>query len=481
MNRSMVRYLSGWVLCLEAGLLLAPYMVSLYYHEHENGKYFLIMASVALLIGILCIIKKPKNKTMFAKEGFVTVALSWILLSVVGAFPAYLSGQIPSFIDSLFECISGFTTTGASILPEVESLDKCILFWRSFTHWIGGMGVLVFIMAIIPLAGGHQNMYLMRAESPGPVVSKLVPKLKNTAVFLYAIYIFMTVAEFVLLILGDMPIFDAACISFGTAGTGGLAVTNAGIASYTSPYLQMVIAVFMVLFGINFNMYFLILVKKFRQAFTLEEVRWYIGIVLTSTALIAWNIHHMYVSVSDALRDSFFQVSSIISTTGFSTADFDKWPQFSKMILLLLMFTGGCAGSTCGGIKVSRIILMFKEAAKEMFILIHPRNVSVVKMDRKRVKPEIIRSVSNYFMIYTAIFTVSLLIISFDNFDFTTNFSAIAATINNIGPGFSMVGPTCNFASFSVTSKVVMMLDMLIGRLELFPILMLFFPAVWKK
>ena len=480
MNIGIVRYFLGWVLNIEAFLMLLPCVTAVVYKDH-TGIYFLIVMIMCWFLGWLAVHRKPKNTVFYAREGFVTVALSWVLLSFFGALPFWISGEIPSLVDAVFETISGFTTTGASILNNVEGLSYSMLMWRSFTHWVGGMGVLVFLLAILPLAGGGYSMHIMRAESPGPSVGKLVPKVKATAKILYVIYFSMTVIQVVLLLAGGMPLFDALTTSFGTAGTGGFGIKNNSIAFYDSYYLQGVITVFMILFGINFNVYYLFLIKRPKEALKSEEVRTYLGIILVSTLLIAWNVRGYFPTIFDAVHHAAFQVGSIITTTGFSTVDFDQWPQFSKTILIWLMFIGACAGSTGGGMKVSRIIIWIKETKKELSSLIHPRSVKVMKLDGKSVEHNVVRSANAYFIVYMLIFAGSVLLVSLDEFDFNTTFTAVAATFNNIGPGMGGVGPMSNFSGLSVMSKLVLMFDMLAGRLEIFPMLLLFSPGTWRK
>lgn len=476
MNFRIVSYILGWVLIIEGAFLLLPCLVGCIYGESAAMAY-LLGALLCALVGTPFILKKPKNMVFFVKEGFVTVALCWIVLSLFGSFPFMLSGEIPHFVDALFETVSGFTTTGSSILSDVEALSHASLFWRSFTHWIGGMGVLVFLLAILPLAGGSQ-VHLMRAESPGPSVEKLVPKTRYTALILYALYIVLTIVEFLLLLIGKMPAFDALLTTLGTAGTGGFSFKNDGMASY-SPYVQWVTGIFMVLFGVNFNVYFLLLIRKWKQALKCEELRVYFGIVLAATALIVCNIHTASASIGTEIRDAFFQVASIITTTGYATADFDLWPTFSKVILVLLMMVGACAGSTGGGIKVSRMMILAKRAKQEMRRYLHPNRVTKIRLEGKVLDSEIIHTTSAFLVTYVFLFAAAVLLISVEGHDTTTCFTAVAATINNIGPGLSMVGPTQNFGFFSSFSKIILIFNMLVGRLELFPMLLLFNPRVW--
>ncbi|BBF42482.1 potassium uptake protein TrkH [Lachnospiraceae bacterium KM106-2] len=478
MNFKAIRNIIGLVLEFEAAFLLVPCLVALIYQE-TTGVYYLYSVLICLVTGFLLRRNSKRDSEIYAKEGFVTVALSWIILSIFGAIPFYISGEIPSYVDALYETISGFTTTGSSILGDVEVLSKCTLFWRSFTHWIGGMGVLVFILAVLPLTGGY-NMHLMRAESPGPQVSKLVPRVHTTATILYGIYIFITICEIILLLAGGMPVFDALTTSFGTAGTGGFGIKNDSIGSY-SPYIQGVVSIFMILFGANFNIYYLILIKKAKSIFKSEEVIAYFGIIIFATTAIAANTMNMFHSYGKAFHHALFQVGSIMTTTGFSTVDFNKWPEASKTILIILMFIGACASSTGGGIKVSRILISIKLIQKELRSFIHPRSVKSVKLDGRVVDNEVQRAVSAYIMCYLLVFMGSLLLLTFDNNDFTTNFTAVASNINNIGPGLELVGPTSNFGFFSGFSKFVLMFDMLAGRLELFPMLILFSPSTWKN
>lgn len=477
MNSSIIRFILGHVLKIEGLLLFLPAVVSGIYQENE-GFYYVGVACISLLLGFLMTKKPPASQVFYLKEGCIATSLSWILLSIFGCLPFYLSGEIPSFTDALFETISGFTTTGATILSDVESLSKCALFWRSFTHWIGGMGVLVFLLAIIPLSGGS-HINLMRAESPGPSVGKLVPKIRYTARILYIIYLIMTIIECIFLLLGGMPFFEAITTSFGTAGTGGYGVRNDSFVSY-SPYLQWVVTIFMLLFGINFNAYYLIIFSSVKKALSMEEIRIYFGIYIAAVLIIFLNIFHSCSSTFKALTDSAFQVSSIMTSTGFSSVDFNLWPQASKTILVLLMFVGACAGSTGGGIKVSRIIILFKTIFKELNSYIHPKIIKKIKMDGKPVEHEVVRSINVYFITFMIVFSTSVLLVSFEGKDLITNFTAVIAVLNNIGPGLELAGPTQNFGHFNMFSKYVLMFDMLAGRLELFPLLILFHPAAWK-
>jgi len=474
----MIIYILGWVLKIEGLFLLPPCIVALIYRE-KSGYAFLITMAICLVIGFTVTQKKPRNTAFFSREGFTSVSLSWIILSIFGTFPYMISGEIPSFGDALFESISGFTTTGASVLSDVEALSHCCLFWRSFTQWIGGMGVLVFILAILPLRGGT-HVYLMRAESPGPSVSKLVPKLKSTAMILYGIYVAITIIEVIFLLLGGMPLFDALTISLSTAGTGGFAIKNNSIGGY-STYLQVVITVFMILCGMNFNAFYFLITKRFKNAFRMEEVRAYLGIILVATGIIAFNIRGLFPSIFTAIQQAAFQVSSTITTTAYITTDFNTWPEMSRTILITLMFIGACAGSTGGGIKISRLVILVKTIKKEIIGIIHPRSIRKIKMDGHPVEHEVVRATNVFFIAYMLIFAASLLLLSVDGFDFITNFTAVTASLNNIGPGMELVGPTGNYSIFSGLPKFVLMADMLIGRLEIFPMLVLLSPRTWTR
>lgn len=477
MNFSIIRYILGWILKIEGAFMLLPCLTALIYKESQ-GFIYLAVAAVCILLGQLMSFRKPKSNVFYLKEGCVATSLSWIFMSIFGCLPFVFTGEIPSFTDALFETISGFTTTGASILSEVEYLSHCSTLWRCFTHWIGGMGVLVFLLAIIPMSGGS-HINLMRAESPGPSVGKIVPKIKHTARILYLIYIVMTVLQLILLLLGGMPFFEALNTAFATAGTGGFGIKNDSFTSY-SPYLQWVTAIFMLLFAVNFNVYYLILLKKFKKAFFNEEVRWFFIIVIAAIGLITINIYEISGSLFKALTDATFQVASLVSSTGFASANFDAWPAICRTILVLIMFVGACAGSTGGGLKVSRFIIMVKSVLKECYSYIHPKSIRKIQLDDKEVEDETVRSVAVYVLTFLLVYGISMIAISFDGESFTTNFTAIIACINNIGPGLDAVGPTCNFGFFSNFSKYVLMFDMIAGRLELFPLLILFHRGTWE-
>ena len=477
MNRSIVIYVLGYILKTEGVLMSLPCLIALIYREKEGWAYF-IVAMISILLGQLMSMRKPKDYVIYLKEGCVATSLSWILMGV-GAIPFMITGEIPSFINALFEMVSGFTTTGASILSDVEAVSRCSTTWRCFSHWIGGMGVLVFIIAIVPLSGGS-NINLMRAESPGPSVGKLVPKIKHTARILYIIYLGLSLIEFIVLIAAKMPVFDAMNTTFGTAGTGGFGIKNSSLGGY-SVTIQWIVTIFMMLFGVNFNAYYIMIFGSIKKALSMEEVRAYFGIILTAIVIITINIYSMCSGVWDAVTKSAFQVGSIITTTGFATTDFNIWPQTSKTILVLLMFVGACAGSTGGGIKVSRFVILIKTVIKELNSYIHPRSVRKIKVEGKTVEHEVIRSVNVYIITYILVFVASVFLVSIEGKDLTTNFTAVAATFNNIGPGLELVGPTQNFEHFNVFSKLVMIFDMLAGRLELFPLLLLFHPVVIKE
>ncbi len=477
MNYRMIKNTLGWLLMFEAGFFLVPIITAVCYREKAILGFALSMV-ICAAVATLLLIGKPKTKTLYAREGFVIVALSWILISIFGALPFVFTGVTPKFIDALFETVSGFTTTGASIFGSVEDLPKSILMWRSFTHWVGGMGVLVFIMAFLPL-GGAKNMHIMKAESPGPSVSKLVPRVRTTALILYLIYFIFTALMFVLLLCGGMSVFEALNTAFATAGTGGFGFKNDSMASLSS-YLQIVITVFMLLFSLNFSAYYLAFKRRFKDAFN-AEIRVFLCIVAVAILIITLDVRHMFGSFGDALKHAAFTVASIISTTGFSTVDFGAWPEVSLVILLLLMFIGACAGSTGGGIKVSRLIILFKGMLKEIKSLLHPRRVNKITMDSRPVELDVVRGVNSYIVFYVLIFAASVLLLSIEDHGFLTSFSAVAATINNIGPGLEKVGPACNYGFLTPLSKLVLIFDMLAGRLELFPMLLLFAPSTWKN
>ncbi len=477
MNYRMLLYLLSVILLLEAALLLIPTAVGLVYGEPPMP--FLITIGVLIVISLPGVIQKPKNTKIYAKEGFVTVAASWLLMSAFGALPFTLGGAVPNYIDAFFETCSGFSTTGASILRVIEGLPKGMLFWRSFTHWIGGMGVLVFMLAILPQGGNA--IYLLRAEVPGPTKGKLVPKLRHTAIILYAIYIVLTLTEVIALLIAGLPLYDSLVTSFGTAGTGGFSVLNNSIAGYNNPAAEWIIAVFMLIFGINFNLFFLILIGKWRSALKSEELRVYLLLALVSTVIVCIQTYNISTNLEHCIRTSFFQTASIISTSGFSTTDFDVWPALTKSLLIFLMFVGSCAGSTAGGVKVSRIIIVFKNTIREIRHMLHPRSVNTVRMDGETVPEETVRSAVNYIALYIAVLITSVLIVSIDGFSFESNFSGVMACLNNIGPGFGKVGPAGNYADYSVFSKIILSFDMLFGRLEIMPMIILLSPVTWRK
>ena len=479
MNYSMIFFIIGWVFIIEAALMAPSALVAVLYSERSIWA-FAAAIGLCLLLGVPLVRKQPANKVFYAKEGCVTVALSWIVMSLMGALPFVFSGVIPSIVDAMFETVSGFTTTGASILKDVEVLPRCMLFWRSFTHWIGGMGVLVFLLCLLPMSGGGYSMNLMKAESPGPSVSKLVPKVRSTAKLLYGLYVALSLLELTLLLLGSMPLFDALCTTFGTAGTGGFGIKNSSIGEY-SAYIQSIVTIFMILFGINFNVYFLLYMRKPKEALRCEEAGWYLAIIAASTLIITVFIRNSFPDLATAFRHAAFQVGSIITTTGFSTVDFNVWPAVPRAILVLLMFIGACAGSTGGGIKVSRIVLLFRTMTREIGQIIHPHMVKKLKFEGRVVGQEVLRSVNAFMVAYVLIFAVSTLFVCLDGFVLVTSFTSMAATLNNIGPGLELVGPASNFSCFSDLSKIVLIFDMLAGRLEIFPLLVLFFRDTWKK
>lgn len=474
----MIVFILGRILLTEAVLLLLPLLVAVLYGESILP--FLLPALALAVCGALMSARKPKSMALFARDGLAVVAMAWIAMSAFGALPFCISGDIPHFVDAFFETVSGFTTTGASILTEVESLTRSGLFWRNFTHWVGGMGVLVFVMAILPMSDGH-GMHLLRAEVPGPTVGKLVSRMSDSAKILYGIYLVMTVIEIILLLLGGMPLFDACIHAFGTAGTGGFSCRNLSVGAYQSPYFDVVIGIFMLLFGVNFNLYYFLLIRRFRDVFRSEELRAYLLIVAAAVGAITINIAHLYQSVGESLRHAFFQVSSIITTTGFATVDFNQWPTFSKAILVTLMFIGACAGSTGGGIKVARIVILAKTSFGDMRKMLHPNAVATVRMEGKALGDKQIRSVHLFLTVYLALFVVSCLLLALEHTDLITTFTAVASCMNNIGPGLEIVGPMGNFSSFSYAAKLLLSFDMLAGRLELFPMLLLLAPSIWKR
>ncbi len=479
MNRKMVFYMLGQILKLEAGIMFIPLITSLIYSEKCVWVFLITIVISATLGFALTLINKPRDKTFFAKEGFVIVALSWLFLSIIGALPFFISGEIPNYIDALFETVSGFTTTGATILSNVEGLSKGIAMWRSLTHWVGGMGILVLVVALLPTDSGR-SIHIIRAEMPGPTVGKLTPKLRDMTKALYLIYVVLTVIEILFLLFGGMPLFDSLVHSFGTAGTGGFGIKNDSIASYSS-YHQWVITIFMFLFGINFNLYYLLLVGRIRSAIKSEELWSYVGLFIGATALITYNTYSMCENFAEALRNAAFQVSSIMTTTGYATTDFNLWPGLSKGILFILMFVGACAGSTAGGIKISRIVLLFKRTISSIKHTIHPRSTESVRFEGKKVENDTIMGVLVYFAVYFICFAAIFFVVLFEPFDFETTLSAVAACFNNVGPGLSLVGPMGNYSIFSYISKIALSVAMLLGRLEIFPMLILFSPTVWKK
>ena len=478
MNYAMIAYLFGGVLKIFAGLMIPPVIAAVIYKESTLEDFILIFA-LCLLAGILLTRKRPGNDVLYARDGFAAVSLIWIGLSVIGSLPFIISGVIPSFLDALFESVAGFTTTGASILTDIEAIPRSLLFWISFTHWLGGMGVLVLLLAVLPLSGGH-NVHLIRAESPGPAVNKLVPKLRTSAMILYLIYVIMTVIQVILLLLAGMPFFEALLTAFGSASTGGLSFRADSMASF-SPAVQIITSVFMALFGVNFSVYYFIAAKKIKQVLKSEELRVYFGLLFIFTAAMAINIYPMFRNIPETVRHAFFQVSSILSTTGFATDDFNLWPSFSKILLTFMMFIGAMAGSTGGGLKISRLIIGFKSMTGELFRIVHPHSVKKISFEGRLLTDSQITSAGVYFFAYFAVFSVSVLIVSLDGFDLTTSFSAVTASLNNIGQGFESVGPAGNFSQFSDLSKAVFIFDMLAGRLELFPLLILFSPKTWKN
>lgn len=483
MNVKSISRTVGLILLITGIFQLFPLLIAVIDHEPRNILAYIESLCLILLVGsALLLFSRGGNRMFSAQEGFAATGLSWIFMSAFGALPFFLSGQIPSYVDAFFEMVSGFTTTGASILTDVEALSRCNLFWRSFSHWLGGMGVLVFLLAVVPGArkNGGTGIYLMRAESPGPSVDKLTPHLRQTAMILYGIYILLTALCIVCLLLGGMPVFDSFCIAFGTAGTGGFAIKNSSMGGY-SYFLQTVVTVFMFLFGVNFSLYYMLLLRKFKAVFKNEELRLYFGIAAGSIVLITINISRMYNTVYESVHHAAFQVVSIMTTTGYGTVDFEQWPAFSKAILLSLMFIGASAGSTGGGLKVSRVLLLMKSIRRTIRKALHPRRVQPVYMDGRAVSEEVCDNVNAYLAIYCVILVLSFAVISVDGFSIGTNFSAVASCFNNIGPGFELVGATQNFSIYSDLSKIILSLDMLLGRLEIFPLLLLLSPDTWSR
>ena len=478
MNYRMIARILGMVLLILAALLVLPLIAGLCYGE--NVLNFAVTIAAAAALGGVFMLFKPKNRDIYAREGFTAVGLSWILMSLLGALPFVISGDIPHYVDALFETVSGFTTTGSTLLTDIEGMSRGCMFWRMFTHWIGGMGVLVFIMAVLPMSGEH-SMHIMRAEVPGPVVGKLVPRARKTAAILYLIYMGMTAVETVLLLCGGMSFYDALLHAFATAGTGGFSTRGAGIAAFDSLYIEVVISVFMLLFAVNFNLYFLLLMGRVRDVLKNQELRCFLVIVAFSMLTIAWNISGQYGGFAEALRYSSFTVASLVSSTGFGTADFTQWPQYSQWLLVIIMFVGACAGSTGGGLKLSRVMLLLKAAFSDLRHMIWPRRVNRVQMEGQRVEQAAIRAVFSYFTLYMLILLLGTLLISFDGFDTATNFTAALTCLSNMGPGLGLIGPSGNFSIFSDFSKLLMSFLMLAGRLEIYPILVLFFPSVWKR
>ena len=483
MNYKMMGKFIGLLLMVESIFMMPALIISLCMKEYSSIMGFTV--TIVLLWGLgvtLRLLCRKARKSFFAKEGLVCVGMGWLFMSLLGCLPFFLSGAIPNYVDALFEIVSGFTTTGASILEQIEGLPYGILYWRSFSHWLGGMGVLVFLLAI-PMGGEGGSgftMHLLRAESPGPNVGKLVPKMKQTAQILYILYIALTVLDVIFLLIGGMPVFDAVCTAFGTAGTGGFGIKGDSIAGY-SPYIQNVCTVFMLLFGVNFSCYYLLLLGQIKSVFKDEELRMYLGIILASILLIVWHLRGYYDTLEETVRHTAFQVASIVSSTGYATTDFDLWPGFSKAILLFLMVIGACAGSTGGGFKCGRALLVVKNMLRSVRQLIRPQRVQVVRMNGQTVDEKVLANTNTYVAAYAIIIIASFLLISVDGFSITTNFSAVLACFNNIGPGFEAVGPTCNFASYSIFSKLILIWDMLAGRLEIFPILILFSRTTWRQ
>ena len=480
MNKKMVIRILGIVMGVEAILLLFPFIVGLIYKE-ESGIHYLITSILCAVLYLFSSKVQVEKKAIYAKEGFVITSLAWIAMSLFGAIPLYSCGDFPTYVDAFFEIVSGFTTTGSSVATAVEDLTHATLFWRSFSHWIGGMGVLVFILSVVKLQGDDHNMHIMRAESPGPIVGKLVPKIKNTASLLYGIYTVMTLALILALLITGMPLFDSICNALGAAGTGGFSVTNTGIGQYNNVVWEVIISIGMFLFGVNFNFYFFLLMKDIKGAFSSEEVKWYFVITFSFITLITLNLTPFYGNVFEALRQSSFQVSSIITTTGYASCDFNLWPQFSKTLLLVLMFVGACAGSTGGGVKISRWVIMFKKLKNTISKLLHPRSVKIVTLEKKVVDDDVVSETFVFFVCFMLVFFTTFIIVSLDGFDLESTFTAVSACLGNVGPGFGMVGPMGNFSEFSALSKIALSLAMLFGRLEIFPMLITLLPMTYIR
>ncbi len=479
MNRKMVFYTCGQMLLLEAVLLFLPLISSFMFGESCAWAFMITIGISAALGVVVMALSKPDTTVIYSREGFVITALSWLILSAVGALPFVISGEIPSYVDAFFETVSGFTTTGASILTDLESMSRGLLLWRSFTHWVGGMGILVLVMAVLPMTT-DRSIHIMRAEMPGPVVGKLVPRVRQTAKILYIIYIILTVSEIIMLLAGGMSLFEAAVHAFGTAGTGGFGIKSDSIASY-SPYIQWVMTAFMIIFAANFNLYYLILIKRFKSILSSEELWVYLGIIVFSVTAVSLNIHALYPTVGETVRHAAFQVMTVMSTSGFATTDFNLWPQFSKSLLFILMLIGGCAGSTAGGLKISRAVMLFKSGRRELKKMLHPRSVSSIRLEGKSVEDSTVSSVGVYFAFFAALQLMFFLLISFEPFDFETKVTSVVACFNNVGPGLGAVGPAGNYAAYTDFSKILLSIAMLFGRLEIYPIIFLLSPSVWKK
>ncbi|MBR5732252.1 MAG: TrkH family potassium uptake protein [Lachnospiraceae bacterium] len=478
MNYGVIIYILGALMKAEAVFLMFPFVVGLIYRE-DTAWSFLITAAICLVLGIVMSLKKPKKGGLYLKEGYFVVALGWLVMSMLGAIPFVITGEIPKYIDALFETVSGYTTTGATILADVEVLSLATLFWRSFLHLLGGMGVFVFLSGLLPMLGGN-SLNLMKGESTGPSVDKLVPRIKDTVRILYSVYLMMGLTEVLILLICGLDMFTSLVLTFGTIGTGGFGILNSSIGSY-SPAVQWTIGIFMLLSGMNYSLYFLLLRRKFKQAFGMEEIRLYLSITFVACALIVLNLGRFYSTFGETVRQTFFQVSSLLTSTGYATTDFDLWPEFSKTILIVVMIIGACAGSTGGGIKMSRLLILFKAARKQNQIFIHPRAIKKIKMDNNVVDHDAVRATNAYISLFFAVLFISVLLVSLDEHDFMTNFTAVVATLNNMGPGFNKVGPTCNYSFFSVGSKIVLIFDMLAGRLELFPMILLITPRSWRR